>query len=95
MGGPPRPAHYPFWDQGVINSDNSIHLPGATRRKRERDTVSDKPGLGITLNEEVCKQHLAPNTQWFAPTPEWNTERSSDNLWSLLQEEEKEASRRA
>ena len=30
-------------------------------------TVPDKPGLGVTLNEEVCKQHLATNTTWFEP----------------------------
>jgi hypothetical protein len=28
-------------------------------------TVPNKPGLGIELNEEVCKQHLAPGTRWF------------------------------
>ena len=56
-------------------------------------TVPDKPGLGITLNEEVVQQHLRPDTAYFAPTPEWNTERSGDRLWSMIREEE--ASRRA
>jgi hypothetical protein len=55
--------------------------------------VPDKPGLGVTLNDEVCKQHLRPNTQYFAPTPEWNQERSDDFLWSFVQKEKEEASR--
>ena len=44
--------------------------------------VPDRPGLGVTLNEEVVRQHLAPNTGYFEPTPEWNHERSWDRLWS-------------
>jgi L-alanine-DL-glutamate epimerase-like enolase superfamily enzyme len=42
----------------------------------------DRPGLGVELNEEVVKAHLKPGTQYFAPTPEWNEERSWDRLWS-------------
>jgi hypothetical protein len=49
--------------------------------------------LGVTLNDEVCKQHLRPNTHYFAPTPEWNQERSDDFLWSFVQKEKEEASR--
>jgi L-alanine-DL-glutamate epimerase-like enolase superfamily enzyme len=45
-------------------------------------TVPDKPGLGVTLNEEVVKQHLLPGEEFFAPTPQWNTDRSNDRLWS-------------
>ncbi len=44
-------------------------------------TVPDKPGLGITLNEEVVKQHLA-EPGYFEPTPQWNVDRSNDRLWS-------------
>lgn len=45
--------------------------------------VPDTPGLGIELNEEVLKQHLDPeNKQYFAPTPEWDVDRSWDRLWS-------------
>jgi L-alanine-DL-glutamate epimerase-like enolase superfamily enzyme len=44
-------------------------------------TVPDKPGLGITLNEEVVKQHLL-EPGYFEPTPQWNTDRSSDRQWS-------------
>jgi len=44
-------------------------------------TVPDKPGLGVTLNEAVVKQHLG-EPGYFEPTPQWNTERSADRLWS-------------
>ena len=44
--------------------------------------ASDRPGLGVELVEEVVKAHLKPGTQLFAPTPEWNEERSWDRLWS-------------
>ncbi len=44
-------------------------------------TVPDKPGLGITLNEAVVKQHLL-EPGYFEPTPLWNTDRSNDRLWS-------------
>jgi hypothetical protein len=30
----------------------------------------------------VVKAHLKPGTAYFAPTPEWNEERSWDRLWS-------------
>ncbi|MGD1104376.1 MAG: mandelate racemase/muconate lactonizing enzyme family protein [Terriglobia bacterium] len=44
--------------------------------------VPDKPGLGITLNEEAVKEHLLPGTSYFPPTPDWDKEKSSDRLWS-------------
>jgi L-alanine-DL-glutamate epimerase-like enolase superfamily enzyme len=45
-------------------------------------TVPDKPGLGLTLNEEACKQHLA-EPGWFEPTDQWNNiGRPNDRLWS-------------
>jgi len=44
-------------------------------------TVPDKPGLGITLNEAVVKQHLL-EPGYFEPTPQWNTDRSNDRQWS-------------
>ncbi len=45
-------------------------------------TVPDKPGLGVTLNEDVVKAHLLPGTSYFPPTPEWDHESSADRLWS-------------
>ena len=45
--------------------------------------VPDAPGLGIELNEEVIKKHLDPEyTAYFAPTTEWDKDRSWDRLWS-------------
>ena len=44
--------------------------------------VPDRPGLGVTLNEDVIRQHLAPGTGYFEPTPQWDNERSWDRLWS-------------
>ena len=44
-------------------------------------TVPEKPGLGITLNEDVVKQHLL-EPGYFEPTPQWNTDRTNDRQWS-------------
>jgi L-alanine-DL-glutamate epimerase-like enolase superfamily enzyme len=46
-------------------------------------TVPEKPGLGVTLNDAVMKQHLDPADKgYFEPTPDWDKERSHDRLWS-------------
>jgi len=44
-------------------------------------TVPDAPGLGVTLNEEVLREHLLDG-RCFEPTDEWNEDRSHDRLWS-------------
>ena len=44
-------------------------------------TVPDKPGLGITLNDEVMKKHLH-EPGYFEPTNQWDKEISNDRLWS-------------
>jgi L-alanine-DL-glutamate epimerase-like enolase superfamily enzyme len=44
--------------------------------------VPDRPGLGVTLNEDVVRQHLMPGTGYFEPTPQWDQERSWDRVWS-------------
>jgi L-alanine-DL-glutamate epimerase-like enolase superfamily enzyme len=44
--------------------------------------VPDMPGLGVELNEDVVRQHLRPDSGYFKPTPEWDTERSNDRHWS-------------
>jgi len=44
--------------------------------------VPDRPGLGVTLNEDVVRQHLAPGSGYFEPTQQWDHERSWDRLWS-------------
>jgi L-alanine-DL-glutamate epimerase-like enolase superfamily enzyme len=45
-------------------------------------TVPENPGLGVTLNEDVVRQHLQPGTGYFEPTPQWDHEHSWDRLWS-------------
>jgi L-alanine-DL-glutamate epimerase-like enolase superfamily enzyme len=76
----------PWWQDLVQGIEKPIINKGFIK-------VPDKPGLGVTLNAEVCKQHLRPGTGYFEPTPEWNEERSGDWLWSYVQHEEN--SRRA
>jgi L-alanine-DL-glutamate epimerase-like enolase superfamily enzyme len=43
--------------------------------------VPEKPGLGITLNDEAMKQHLA-EPGYFEPTTQWDRDPSNDRLWS-------------
>jgi L-alanine-DL-glutamate epimerase-like enolase superfamily enzyme len=65
----------PFWEDLVDGIDKPIVNKGYI-------TVPDKPGLGITLNEAACKQHLA-EPGWFEPTTQWdNIGRPNDRLWS-------------
>ena len=64
----------PWWGDLVDGIDKPIVNKGFI-------TVPDKPGLGITLNEAAVKQHLL-EPGYFLPTPEWNTDRTSDRQWS-------------
>jgi L-alanine-DL-glutamate epimerase-like enolase superfamily enzyme len=43
--------------------------------------VPDGPGLGVTLNDDVVRQHLARGTGYFEPTTQWDHESSWDRLW--------------
>jgi len=65
----------PWWEDMVTGPEKPINQRGFA-------TPPDRPGLGIELVEEVVKAHLKPGTQYFAPTPEWDNERSWDQLWS-------------
>ena len=65
----------PWWSDMVEGVEKPIVNHGFI-------TVPDKPGLGITLNEDVVKAHLLPGTSYFPPTPEWNNLDSADRLWS-------------
>jgi L-alanine-DL-glutamate epimerase-like enolase superfamily enzyme len=65
----------PWWEDLVTGLEKPINNHGFVK-------VPEKPGLGIELNEEVVKAHLVKGTQLFAPTPEWDTDRSWDRLWS-------------
>ncbi len=67
-------ADVPWWESLVDGIEKPIINQGFAK-------VPEKPGLGITLNEEAVKQHLA-EPGYFAPTPEWDKERSWDRLWS-------------
>ena len=45
-------------------------------------TVPDRPGLGITLNEDMVRRNLKPGTSYFEPTTQWDHDTSVDRLWS-------------
>jgi L-alanine-DL-glutamate epimerase-like enolase superfamily enzyme len=64
----------PWWSDLVDGVEKPIVNKGFI-------AVPEKPGLGITLNEEVVKQHLL-EPGYFEPTPQWNTDRTSDRQWS-------------
>jgi L-alanine-DL-glutamate epimerase-like enolase superfamily enzyme len=64
----------PWWNDLVDGIEKPIVNKGFI-------TVPDKPGLGITLNEEVVKQHLQ-EPGYFEPTPQWNVDRTNDRTWS-------------
>jgi L-alanine-DL-glutamate epimerase-like enolase superfamily enzyme len=66
----------PFWGCFVDGLPKPIIQNGTIQ-------VPDAPGLGFTLNEEAVKEHLiAEDRGFFEPTPQWDTERSWDRLWS-------------
>jgi len=65
-----------YWEDLVTGLDHPMIEKGFA-------VVPEKPGLGVELNEEVAKQHLAPEDKsYFKPTPEWDKIRSWDRLWS-------------
>ena len=64
----------PWWQDVVAGLDKPLVRDGFV-------SVPEKPGLGVEPNEEVIKQHLL-EPGYFAPTPEWDNERSWDRLWS-------------
>src|SRR5689334_11168365 len=64
----------PWWNDLVEGVEKPIVNKGYI-------TVPDKPGLGVTLNDAVMKQHLL-EPGYFEPTPQWNTDRTNDRLWS-------------
>jgi hypothetical protein len=59
----------------VTGIEKPLHVDGFTR-------VPEGPGLGIELNLDVVKEHLGRGQELFAPTEEWNRDRSNDRLWS-------------
>ena len=66
----------PFWGDFIDGLPKPIIQNGYI-------PVPDAPGLGFTLNEEAVREHLIPEDRgFFEPTPQWDTERSWDRLWS-------------
>ncbi|MHC4179570.1 MAG: mandelate racemase/muconate lactonizing enzyme family protein [Planctomycetota bacterium] len=47
----------PYW-QDIIRRDGPIYRDGYLE-------IPNRPGLGVELNEEVCRRRLAPGTGWF------------------------------
>ncbi len=64
----------PFWQELCTGTQGATIVDGFVE-------VPELPGLGVELNEEVVRKHL-DSSEYFAPTPEWNTERSWDRTWS-------------
>jgi len=64
----------PWWED-MVTGEKPLFRKGFA-------VASEKPGLGVEVNEGIVKAHLKPGTQAFAPTPEWDNERSWDRLWS-------------
>jgi L-alanine-DL-glutamate epimerase-like enolase superfamily enzyme len=67
-------ADVPWWESLVEGIAKPIINKGFVK-------VPEGPGLGVTLNDEIVKQHLA-EPGYFEPTPEWDKERSWDRQWS-------------
>ena len=66
----------PFWGDFIEGLPKPIIQNGYI-------PVPDAPGLGFTLNEAAIKEHLISEDRFFfAPTPQWDTERNWDRLWS-------------
>jgi len=64
-----------WWEDLVTGIDKPLHADGFAR-------VPEGPGLGIELNLDVVKEHLGRGQELFAPTDEWDRDRSNDRLWS-------------
>jgi len=65
----------PWWEDMVTGVKKPIVDKGFA-------SVPDAPGLGIELVPDVIKQHLAPGSEYFAPTPQWDKDPANDRLYS-------------
>ncbi|MFH5834276.1 enolase C-terminal domain-like protein [Halalkalibaculum sp. DA384] len=65
----------PWWEDLVTGIEKPIVQDGYVN-------VPEQPGIGVELNEEMIKEHLEEDAEYFAPTPEWDEVRSWDRLWS-------------
>ena len=69
-------ADVPFWNDFIGGVAKPIIQNGYI-------PVPEGPGLGFELNADAVKEHLIPDDpEFFAPTPEWDIQRSWDRLWS-------------
>ncbi|MBK5292648.1 MAG: mandelate racemase/muconate lactonizing enzyme family protein [Acidobacteriia bacterium] len=65
----------PWWED-LVHGDKPFFAKGFAN-------LSNKPGLGVTLNDEVVKQHLhKDHPGYFEPTTEWDKYQGNDRLWS-------------
>jgi L-alanine-DL-glutamate epimerase-like enolase superfamily enzyme len=68
----------PWWESLVKTTDGRKFIT-----KGFANLPLTAPGLGIELNDEAVKQHLhASDKSYFAPTPQWNDQRSHDRIFS-------------
>jgi L-alanine-DL-glutamate epimerase-like enolase superfamily enzyme len=65
----------PWWEDIVTGVEKPLNQKGFAR-------VPETPGLGVELNLDVIKQHLARGEECFGSTDEWNSRDSNDRLWS-------------
>jgi L-alanine-DL-glutamate epimerase-like enolase superfamily enzyme len=66
----------PWWNDMVEGVEKPIVNKGFIK-------VPDRPGLGVTLVDDVVKKHLSPQLPgYFEPTPQWDNERANDRLYS-------------
>jgi L-alanine-DL-glutamate epimerase-like enolase superfamily enzyme len=65
----------PWWEDLVTGIEKPLNMKGFAR-------VPETPGLGVELNLDVVKQHLARGEECFGPTDEWNARDSNDRQWS-------------
>ena len=64
-----------WWEDLVTGIAKPLHAEGFAH-------VPEGPGLGIELNLDAVKEHLDRGQELFAPTDEWDRDRSNDRLWS-------------
>ncbi|MGV3641011.1 MAG: mandelate racemase/muconate lactonizing enzyme family protein [Adhaeribacter sp.] len=68
----------PWWESLVRTTDGRKLI-----EKGYANVPLTAPGLGIELNDNEVKKHLHPKDKsYFAPTKEWDDQRSHDRLWS-------------
>ena len=60
----------------------SLDGDAALERADFLESRLDSQRVFDALNDEVVKQHLMQGEQFFAPTTEWDKDRSNDRLWS-------------